>query len=81
LVSIGIVIAYQIATLGRQGLWYDEIYTVMVTRPERSLSEAFHRDLLFEDTPPLHYVMMHFWQLLAPRGDWAMRVPAYVSTF
>jgi len=74
-IIIGIVIAYQIATLGRQGLWYDEIFTVMVTLPERSLTEIFQRDLLFEETPPLHYVLMHFWQLLAPRGDWAMRVP------
>ena len=74
-IIIGVVIAYQIATLGRQGLWYDEIFTVMVTLPERSLTEIFQRDLLFEETPPLHYVLMHFWQLLSPRGDWAMRVP------
>jgi hypothetical protein len=74
-IIIGIVIAYQITTLGRQGLWYDEIYTVLVTRPERSLAEIFQRDLLIEETPPLRYLMMHFWQLLAPRGDWAMRFP------
>jgi hypothetical protein len=74
-IIIGIVTAYQIATLGRQGLWFDEIYTVMVTPPERSLTEIFQRDLLFEETPPLHYVLMHFWQLLGPHGDWAMRVP------
>jgi hypothetical protein len=30
-IIIGIVIAYQIATLGRQGLWYDELYTVTVS--------------------------------------------------
>jgi hypothetical protein len=74
-VIIGMVIAYQIATLGRQGLWYDEIFTVMVTRPELSLSEMFQRYLVGEETPPLHYVLMHFWQMIAPSGDWAMRVP------
>jgi hypothetical protein len=37
-VIIAIVIAYQIATLGRQGLWLDEIFTIMVTRPEQSLT-------------------------------------------
>ena len=82
-VIIGTVIAYQIATLGRQGLWYDEIFTVMVTRPELSLSEMFQRYLVWEETPPLHYVLMHLWQLIAPRGDWAMRVPGlyfYVLT-
>jgi hypothetical protein len=82
-IIIGIVIAYQIATLGREGLWYDEIFTVMVTRPELSLSEMFQRYLVWEETPPLHYVLMHFWQLIAPRGDWAMRVPGlyvYVLT-
>jgi hypothetical protein len=74
-IIIGIVIAYQIETLGRQGLWYDEIFTVMVTHPERSLIEIFQTDLLTEETPPLHYVLMYFWQLVAPGGDWSMRVP------
>jgi hypothetical protein len=74
-VIVGIVIAYQIATLGRQGLWLDEIYTVMLTLPEYSLAEMFQRYLLFDTTPPLHYVLIHFWQLVAPRGDWSMRVP------
>jgi len=74
-ILIGIVIAYQVATLGRQGLWSDELYTVMATVPERSLTQIFQSYLLSEETPPLHYVFMYFWQLVAPRGDWAMRVP------
>ena len=40
-VVVGFVIAYQIATLGRQGLWFDEILTVMLTFPERSLTEMY----------------------------------------
>jgi hypothetical protein len=82
-VIIGIVIAYQIATLGRQGLWYDEVFTVMVSLPEYSLTDIFRKHLLMEQSPPLYYVLMHFWQLVAPRGDWAMRVPGlyfYVLT-
>jgi hypothetical protein len=82
-VIIGVVLAYQIATLARQGLWSDEIYTVMVTRPEHSFTEMFQKYLLSEDTPPLHYILMHFWQLIAPSGDWSMRVPGlyfYVLT-
>jgi len=74
-VIIGIVTAYQIATLGRQGLWVDELFTVGATLPEHSLTEIFHNYLLNEQTPPLHYLLMHFWQLIAPRGDWSMRVP------
>ena len=74
-IIIGIVIAYQIATLGRQGLWFDELFTVVATLPERSLTEIFHTYLLNEQTPPLHYLLMHFWQLIAPPGDWSMRVP------
>jgi uncharacterized membrane protein len=82
-VIIAIVIAYQIATLGPQGLWSDEIFAVMVTRPELSLTEILQRYLKPEDTPPLHYILMHFWQLVAPGGDWFMRVPGlyfYVLT-
>ena len=71
-VIISIVIAYQIATLGRQGLWLDEIITVMLTLPERSLTEIH---LLSDENPPFYYILMHFWQLVAPRGDWSMRVP------
>jgi uncharacterized membrane protein (DUF441 family) len=33
-IIIGIIVAYQAATLGRQGLWYDELFTVMATLPE-----------------------------------------------
>jgi hypothetical protein len=82
-VIIGIVIAYQIATLGRQGLWVDDIFTIMVSLPERSFREMFQKYLLYETNPPLHFVLMHFWQLIAPRGDWSMRVPGlyfYVLT-
>jgi hypothetical protein len=74
-VIIGIVIAYQIATLGHQGLWFDEIVTVMVSRPERSLTAIFQSCLRYDTNPPLHFVLIHFWQLVAPRGDWSMRVP------
>jgi hypothetical protein len=74
-VIIGVIVAYQMATLARQGLWFDEIFTVMVTRPELSLKEMFQNNLLYETNPPLHFVLMHFWQLVAPRGDWSMRVP------
>jgi uncharacterized membrane protein len=71
-VMTGIVIAYQIATLGSQGLWQDEILTVMLTLPKRSLTEIY---LGSDQNPPLYYFLMHFWQLVAPRGDWSMRVP------
>ncbi len=47
----------------------------MVTLPERSLSEIFLNYLRSEPNPPLHFVLMHLWQLVAPRGDWSMRVP------
>lgn len=80
-VIVGVIIAYQIATLARQGLWLDEIITVMVTLPEHSLKEVF-QDLLYETNPPLHFVLIHFWQLVAPRGDWSMRVPGlYIYTY
>src|SRR5690242_11688751 len=80
-VIIGIVVAYQIATLGQQGLWYDELFTVVATLPEHSLTEIFHKYLLDEETPPLHYLLVHFWQLVAPRGDWSMRVPGLYFYF
>jgi uncharacterized membrane protein len=44
----------------------------MLTLPERSLTEMY---LLSDQNPPLYYIVMHFWQLIAPRGDWSMRVP------
>ena len=80
---ISLVVAYQITTLDRQGLGYDEIFTVLVTLPEGSLTDIFQRDLVFEETPPLHYLLMYFWQLIAPGGDWSMRVPGlcfYIAT-
>jgi hypothetical protein len=52
-VIIAILIAYQTATLGCQGLWLDEIFSIMVTRPEQSLIEIRQKYLQLEDSPPL----------------------------
>jgi hypothetical protein len=50
----------------------------MVTRPEESLTEIFQKYLLLENSPPLYYILMHFWQLAAI-GRCGYR--DYISTF
>ncbi|MBL8837048.1 MAG: glycosyltransferase family 39 protein [Alphaproteobacteria bacterium] len=70
---------HQVLTLGRQGLWGDEIFTVVAADPARPLGEMFERYLLPDVHPPLHYLLMRAWLMAAPHADWAMRVPGLVA--
>lgn len=47
--------------------------------PQRPLSETFRGFLLPDVHPPLHYMIMWAWQIVAPSTDAAMRLPRLLA--
>jgi len=68
------VFALYVCTLGKQSLWFDEgLSVVFAARP---LSQLMHT-LIHEDLhPPLHYLLLHFWMILAGQSQCAVRMPS-----
>ncbi len=66
--------AMYVFTLGKQSLWPDEGLTVAFAG--RPLIEVL-RTMIWEDLhPPLYYLIMHFWMILAGRSELAVRMPS-----
>ena len=64
-------------TLGQQSLWFDE--GLSVTFAMRPLPQLMHT-LVYEDLhPPLYYLLLHFWMMLAGSSEWAVRLPSLAS--
>lgn len=68
------VFALYVRYLGRQSLWFDEGLSVLFAA--RPLPQLFHT-LIYEDLhPPLYYLLLHFWMVLAGNSEWAVRMPS-----
>jgi hypothetical protein len=77
-VLCGVALAYQLATLGRQGLWYDELYTEIATDPREGLATLFRDYMIADPHPPLYYLLMYGWRQVTPASDWWLRLPGGV---
>jgi len=72
-----LVFAVYARTLDKQSLWFDEGLSVIFAA--RSLPELL-RTLIYEDLhPPLYYLLLHFWMLLAGNSEWAVRMPSALA--
>ena len=70
------VFTFYVRTLGKQSLWFDEGLSIFFAG--RPLPQLVHT-LIYEDLhPPLYYLVLHFWMILAGNSEWAVRLP---STF
>ncbi len=83
LASLGIVVltllvfALYTHTLDRQSLWFDEGLSVIFAA--KPLPQLMHT-LIYEDLhPPLYYLILHFWMLLAGNSEWAVRMPSVLA--
>jgi len=71
------VFALYVCTLGKQSLWCDE--GISVEFATGSLSQIL-RTLSREDLhPPLYYLILHYWMLLAGISEWALRLPSVLA--
>lgn len=64
--------ALRLLWLARPSLWSDEASTYLLAR--LPLSELLARLPRLESTPPLHFVLMHFWLRVLPPGPAALRL-------
>src|SRR5258708_7274703 len=69
--------ALRVHGLVQQSAWADEITTLFITDPSRSLGRFW--DLVLADThPPLYYLLMRFWSAAFGQSDLAARVPSLI---
>jgi hypothetical protein len=63
--------------IGRQSLWFDEAATVHIIRqPLGRMFELIESD---ERTPPLHYLLLHFWIQLFGDSEISLRLPSAIA--
>jgi hypothetical protein len=79
LALLGIVALAALARLhdiDRLGIWVDEANTILSAR---SLSALFDK-LRLDSSPPLFYVVLHFWMRVVGDASWALRLlPALIG--
>jgi hypothetical protein len=74
-----VALVYQLATITRQGLWFDELFTVLATDPESSLASLFRDYFYTEPQPPGYYMLMYAWRLVTPQTDLWLRLPGSIA--
>ena len=71
------VFALYVRTLDKQSLVFEEgLSVIFASRPLPQLMQT----LIYEDLhPPLHYLVLHFWMILAGDGERAVRMPSALA--
>ena len=67
LVILALASFLRIFGLGSEGLWFDEINTVLIS--EKGLVSIIQACNNIDTHPPLYYVILHFWMALFGRSD------------
>jgi hypothetical protein len=70
---------YVAVTLAGQGLWFDDLFTVVASDPHQPFLETLHRYLVPDPSPPLHYFLMRAWRMVAPDDEIFLRVPGFAA--
>lgn len=53
--------------IDRQGLWYDELHSIIPTNPNNSLVSVI--EYCKDDQPPAYFLMLYFWYKLFPYNE------------
>jgi 4-amino-4-deoxy-L-arabinose transferase-like glycosyltransferase len=67
----------RIRRIAAQSFWWDEAYSAVVARG--SLSEIVAAITAADFHPPLHYVLFHYWRLVAGESEYALRFTAVAA--
>ncbi|MCC6545585.1 glycosyltransferase family 39 protein [Candidatus Sumerlaeota bacterium] len=70
--------ALRLCALGQEALWSDEYYTLM-TAQEPTTKAVLSHVQLSDPHPPLYFLLMHGWMMLAGGGDVALRLPSALA--
>jgi uncharacterized membrane protein len=63
--------------LGSESIWYDELWAVRIARMEPL---EIVRASLGDNNPPLYYLGLHYWMLLAGDSELAIRLPSAIAS-
>jgi len=62
-----------IALLGHRSLWLDEFMTLDIARPDASFAYVLTERLRADRSPPLYFILVHFWMGVFGDGEVALR--------
>jgi uncharacterized membrane protein len=69
-ILVGIIL--RIIYIEKQSLWLDEVTTIQVSK--YSISDITSGKLFDNHTPPLYYIIMHFWGKIVPLTEYGIRI-------
>jgi mannosyltransferase len=70
-------LALRLYDLGSESIWYDEVWAVRIARMEPL---EIMRASLGDNNPPLYYLLLHYWILLAGDSEFAIRLPSAIAS-
>lgn len=73
-----IAAAARLFQLGHFNMWFDEAATWIIAN--RSIPEILSLTRT-DNTPPLHFILMHFWLKTGAESDFALRLPSVLIGF
>ena len=68
--------ALRLYNLGGESIWWDEAYAIRVMSQPAPL-EIIHLSSL-DNNPPLYYLLLHYWMLIAGDSEVAVRLPSAI---
>lgn len=87
LIIIGLVAGVgllEYAHLTTSGLWLDELASVFFSETSESLSYLYYSRMVQDTSPPLYYILLHYWMLVFGEGEYPVRALGWLvalSTF
>jgi mannosyltransferase len=69
--------ALRINCLSHDALWGDEITTVLLAR--MPLTDLIKTNIVWENIPPLHHLILHFWIKLFGDSEYSVRMPSVLA--
>jgi hypothetical protein len=73
-----LALAVRLYNLSYHSLWFDEAMSVHWARSDVARILEVSLNLVEDRLPPLYYLLLHYWRLLAGDGELAVRFPSVV---
>lgn len=74
LISVGIIL--RIIYINKQSLWLDEMTTIQIA--SHSIRDILSGKLFDNHTPPLYYILIHYWGRISPLTEIGVRIPSVI---
>ena len=74
---LALALALRLRGLGHDSLWGDEVCTVLLAR--MPLPELIRTSVSWENIPPLHHVLLHFWIRIFGDSEFSVRMPSVLA--